>query len=160
MLNATLSVSVKNLKEALLGVGIVELATFAMALRNQFGGTNASSSGVYTGGLKTEDRSIGKCDLLINCSSASLHVSKRAWFLLKDAKPFFVGGGKSIGSPDTDARLFIMIGFRIENVAFFPIMVGFRVNTTAFTGNGFQVNNNAFTCGLFGFLAGNNAFAG
>ena len=144
MLNFTLSGSVENLNGALFGVGVVELATFAMALRNQFAGTNASSSGVCTGGLKTDDRSFGKCDLLINCSSASLRVSKRAWFLLRDANPFFVGGGKSIGSPDTDAKLFIMMGFQVEIVA---RLVGFRVVRIAFTGKGFRVNDNTFTRG-------------
>ena len=147
MLKATLPVSAKNLKGALFGVGVVELATVAMALRNQFGGINASSSGVYTGGLKTDDRSFSKCDLLINCSSPSLRVSKQAWFLLKNAKPFFVGGGKSIGSPDTNARLFIMMGFQVENVVFTPIFINFRVGTIAFTGKGFRVNDNALTCG-------------
>ena len=115
-----------------------------MAVKNQFAGTNASSSRVYTGGLKTEDRSFVRCDLPIKCSSALLRVSKRAWFLLKDADPFFVGGGKSIGSPDTDAKLFIMMGFRVENVA---RLVGFRVVRIAFTGKGFRVNDNAFTRG-------------
>ena len=144
MLKATLSVSAENSKGALFGVLVVELAAAAMALRNQFGGINASSSGVDTGESKTDDRSFGKCDLLIKFSSTSLRVSKRTWFLLKDADPFFVGGGKSIRSPDTDAKLFIMMGFRVENVA---RLVGFRVVRIAFTGKGFRVNDNAFTRG-------------
>ena len=91
-----------------------------MAFRNQFASTNASSSGVYTGGLKTEDKSFGKFNLLISCSSALLRLSKRIWFLLKAAEPFFVGSGKFIGIPNTDARLFTMIGFLLDISAFTP----------------------------------------
>ena len=65
VLKATLSVSAENTKGALFGVLVVELATVVMALRNQFGGIKASSSGVDTGESKTDDRSFGKCDLLI-----------------------------------------------------------------------------------------------
>ena len=77
VLKSTLTVSAENLNGAWFGVGVVKRATFAMAFRNQFAGTNASSSVVFTGGLKTEDRLFSRCDLLIQCSSALLRVSKR-----------------------------------------------------------------------------------
>ena len=154
VLKSTLAVSAENLNGAWFGVGVVERASFAMAFRNQFAGTNASSSGVYTGGLKTEDRSFGKCNLLSSCSSALLRVSKRAWFLLNAAEPFFVGGGKFIGIPDTDARLFTMIGFLVDISAFTPIFIGFLVDFPAFASIGFLGDASPFTSvlALTGFL--------
>ena len=80
VLKSTLAVLAENLNGAWFGVGVVKHATFAMAFRNQFVGTNASSSGVYTGGLKTEDKSFGKYNLLISYSLALLRVSK--WILV------------------------------------------------------------------------------
>ena len=150
--------SVENLNGASFGVGVVKRATFAMAFRNQFVGTNVLSSGVYTGGLKTEDRSFGRCGLLIKCSSVLLRVSKRAWFLLNDVESFFVGGGKFIGSPNTDARLFTMMGFLANDITSTPILIGFPVNNISFAGKGFLVDDIAFTFGCIGFPVANIAF--
>ena len=157
---STLDVSAENLKGAWLGVGVVERATLAIAFRNQFASTNASSSDVYTGGLKTEDKSFGRCNLLISCSSTLLRVSKRIWFLLNTAEPFFVGGGKFIGIPDTDARLFSIIGFLVDISAFIPIFIDFLVNISAFTSIGFLGDASPFTRVLIptGFLVDVSAF--
>ena len=131
VLKSALAVSAENLNGAKFGVGVVELATFAMAFKNQFACTNASSSGVYTGVLKTEDKSFGKCKLLISFSSELFRVSKRIWFLLNAAEPFFVGSGKFIEISDTDARLFTMIGFLGDCSPFASI--GFLGDSSPFT---------------------------
>ena len=69
------------------GVGVGFLAIAFMAARNQAEGANFSSSGVNTGGLKTDDKSFGKGHLLRRRRSASLRVFRRVWFWLKAANP-------------------------------------------------------------------------
>ena len=54
----------ENLKGAGFGVGVGVLAIAFIAARNHAKGANFLSSGVNTGGLKTEDKSFGKGHLL------------------------------------------------------------------------------------------------
>lgn len=62
---ATLAASVENLNDSGFGGGVLVFATTSNAFKNQFSRTKFSSSVVCTGGLKTEDRSLGRCNLLI-----------------------------------------------------------------------------------------------